>query len=225
MLVLSVGSGPTDARLDFSFRGRADGAVLGELAASLSNLRRVVPAGMVVFFPSYAMEEQFHAHCSATQTLGRLGVLFRGSTFSEYTQAVHRGERATLWAVVGGSLSEGINFADDLGRCVVVVGVPFPNAHDVVLQERVARLGQEHYTALAARALNQSIGRAIRHARDYACVVLLDARYEDNGLARAWLPQWMQQSLVPTAPFGPSIARVSSFFRGHRTAEASRVFI
>lgn len=42
-----------------------------------------------------------------------------------------------LLCVVGAKLSEGINFGDDLGRCVVILGLPYPNPTDPELQERM----------------------------------------------------------------------------------------
>ena len=78
-------------------------------------------------------------------------------------------------------MSEGINFADDLARCVVVVGLPFANPSDPELVERMRYLdahatapsaggsaggsaaGREYYENLCMRAVNQSIGeRAVR---------------------------------------------------------------
>ena len=48
-------------------------------------------------------------------------------------------ERCFLLAVVGGRLSEGINFSDGLCRCVAVVGLPYPNPSDPLLRARMAR--------------------------------------------------------------------------------------
>ena len=86
-------------------------------------------------------------------------------------------------------MSEGINFSDDMGRCVVVVGLPFANPSDPVLQEKMRYLdstlekgpdgqspGQQYYTNRCMKSVNQAIGRAIRHIGDYATILLLDKR-------------------------------------------------
>jgi len=40
------------------------------------------------------------------------------------------------------------------------------------------------------RAVNQAIGRVIRHSKDYGMIFFLDSRYRDNKFRNA-LPKWI----------------------------------
>lgn len=100
-------------------------------------------------------------------------------------QANGQRKGAMLLAVVGGKLSEGLNFSDELARLVVLVGIPFPNLASPELRERmkyVSKLaakngkspaeaknaGNELYENLAMRAVNQSIGElSFTHIDDF----------------------------------------------------------
>jgi chromosome transmission fidelity protein 1 len=44
------------------------------------------------------------------------------------------------------------------------------------------------------KAVNQSIGRAVRHKNDYATILLLDERY-NRTLTKNALPDWIKRSL------------------------------
>lgn len=54
--------------------------------------------------------------------------------------------------------------------------------------------GREWYTLQAFRALNQALGRVIRHVHDYGAIFLLDPRYDEDGYKRK-LPAWIRASL------------------------------
>ena len=57
------------------------------------------------------------------------------------------------------------------------------------------------------KAVNQSIGRSIRHARDYASIVLVDQRYARSSV-REKLPDWIASQLQICQGFGQAFAAV-----------------
>ena len=146
---------------------------------------------------------------------------------------------AVLLAVCRGKVSEGIDFSDANARAVIVVGIPYPNVKDarVELKRRYnddgARTrglltGDRWYSQQAFRALNQAVGRCLRHRNDHGAIILADERYGGTsgdqgggpggaGLARH-LPKWLRPSLRECASFEESVAGLRAFFRA-RSAE------
>lgn len=190
----------------FDFANRENPSLLSDLVNKLGILCRTVPRGLVVFFPSFAMLQTILRFLHSTQKfsfLNELKPVFseerEKDVFAAYSSYLkeHQSKGALLFAVIGGKLSEGINFSDDLGRCVAIVGMPYPNKTDVVLQEKMkyldqqkAGLGQDYYSNLCIKAVNQAIGRAFRHKEDWASVVFLDYRYCQQSI-RSRLTRWI----------------------------------
>ena len=130
-----------------------------ELGLLLCNLTTVVPEGIVVFFSSFDYEGQVYDAWKASGILDRIMKkkrVFREprkntdveSVLKEYKEtidALSNGNLkdnpalsgAVLLAVVGGKISEGINLSDGMGRCIVMVGLPYPSPSDIELMERV----------------------------------------------------------------------------------------
>jgi chromosome transmission fidelity protein 1 len=79
--------------------------------------------------------------------------------------------------------------------------------------------GKAYYQNLCMRAVNQSVGRAIRHANDYATILLLDQRYQTD--ARVWsgLPGWLKGGAAADSrgplslPFHQRLDQIRSFFK------------
>ncbi|XP_042475699.1 ATP-dependent DNA helicase DDX11 isoform X3 [Macadamia integrifolia] len=253
-----------------------------ELGRLLCNLVTVVPEGIVVFFSSFEYEGLAHDTWKASGILARIMKkkrIFREprsnadvelvlKEYKETILALSAGgpkenpviyNGAMLLAVVGGKVSEGINFSDGMGRCVVMVGLPYANPSDVELMERIKhieglgesnnsrtpvistnnescngeavqagfgilrsckRQGREYYENLCMKAVNQSIGRAIRHINDYAAILLVDSRYASDPSKRCFshptskLPQWIKDRLISTTSnYGEVQRLLRQFFK------------
>ncbi|CAK9011933.1 ATP-dependent DNA helicase DDX11 (DEAD/H-box protein 11) [Durusdinium trenchii] len=242
MACICVSKGPTGKTLQLNVGNRAKPAVMDEIGLSLVNIAGMVPNGMVVFLPSYAYLEQLIARWRATGLLQRLEArkkVFRDAKESNKAEAMlQRFDKAAqasrpgaiLFSVVGGRLSEGINFKDHLARCVVMVGLPYPNPHDPEMKAKMAYLdktkstarsqqralsSKEFYENQCMKAVNQCIGRAIRHQHDFAAVVLLDGRYAMPHVASK-LPEWIagshQEFLQAPDIFGKVVKGLAQFF-------------
>ncbi|XP_008474946.1 ATP-dependent DNA helicase DDX11-like [Diaphorina citri] len=136
ILPLILCSGPTNRKFDLTFENRTKGDTLKEIAMTITNLCTIVPKGMVCFFPSYDYEAIVYNYMRDNHFIERIAriakkkVVFRepkktsevDKVLSDYGTSVEKGG-ALMLSVIGGKLSEGLNFSDDLGRCVVVVGI------------------------------------------------------------------------------------------------------
>ncbi|KAM8861761.1 ATP-dependent DNA helicase DDX11 isoform 2-T2 [Synchiropus picturatus] len=256
ILPIVLCSGPSGQELDFTFQNRESPQMMDETGRILSNICNVVPGGVVCFFPSYEYSRRIVSHWETSGTLTRLANKKKepkkanqvDQVLNEFSRCIQRcsvsGSSLTgalLFSVVGGKMSEGINFSDDLGRCVVMVGMPYPNIKSPELQEKMAYLdkhltfhfqphtggrspGQALIENLCMKAVNQSIGRAIRHRGDYSSIVLCDHRYS-RPATLSKLPGWIKQRTNTYSSFGPAFAAMRKVRNNFQKPCARRCFI
>ncbi|KAJ6557257.1 helicase C-terminal domain-containing protein [Mycena vulgaris] len=245
-----VGKGPRGGELEYKAGKQGDETVIGELGQILLNFAALVPRGMIVFFPSYHFLNTAKAAWQKSGVLarfeGKKKVFFEPEQATQvdqvlqgYSAAVHetsesvKSKGGLLFAVIGAKLSEGLNFADDLARAVVIVGLPFANLGSPELRERMKYVKQleekratkrppgqkdaaaELYENMCMNAVNQSIGRAIRHRGDWASLILIDKRYASASI-RNKLPKWIGGKLTVADGFGQAIRELGAFYKNKR---------
>eukprot|EP00755_Sulcionema_specki_P033458 Sspe_Gene.100784::Locus_75441_Transcript_1_1_Confidence_1.000_Length_1766::g.100784::m.100784/K11273/DDX11, CHL1, CTF1; chromosome transmission fidelity protein 1 len=202
-----LAKGPRGVPFDFRHKTRSDPTLLADAGQTVINMARIAPGGMILFFTSYSYMDEVYASWEGSGKLAQLRKVkevFReprggggddlATMLRKYQAACDAARHsspgdlngAVLFSVIGGKLSEGINFSDHYGRCVIVIGMPYPNPHDIEIKEKQLAISERVGASEAAsmldiicmKAVNQSIGRAIRHKEDYAAILLLDERYQ-----------------------------------------------
>lgn len=122
---------------------------INSLGSTVLNVARIVPDGLLVFFPSYPMLNQCvnSWQCSGVWAdISRFKPIFiepRGksnfnSVIQDFYASIENSRGGCFMAVCRGKVSEGLDFADRNGRAVIITGLPFPPLMDpkVILKKK-----------------------------------------------------------------------------------------
>jgi DNA excision repair protein ERCC-2 len=183
--------------------GRRDERMYKAIAEEITRVAAAVPGNVAAFFPSYDLMERVLA-CVRWSDMPK-EVLVEKRTWSkaerdhslEWLQA-HRQTGGLIAGVLGGSLSEGVDYRDNLLSAVCIVGLPLspPTLEVEALKTYyTGKFGSEkgYEYAVVYPALNkvlQAAGRPIRGETDRAIIVLMDRRYLDKRYAAGMPPDF-----------------------------------
>ena len=234
-----VKNGVTGKKLNSSYRFRNTDEYKREIGNTIATFARVIPDGMLVFFPSYTVMSSCVELWKRTEIYRRISrckaviVEPRSSSemkasIKEYNELIADGKGAVFLAVCRGKASEGIDFANQKARAVVITGLPYAPKFDPQVHLKCKYLdGQKHsryekltgnawYSQQATRAVNQAVGRVIRHRMDYGAIILCDERFSYES-QRAGLSKWLQSKWHVCSNFGEANKELINFYRNLRT--------
>lgn len=231
VLVGVVCTGPARVALNGSYQNKGNPEYLNDLGNLVVNICRVAPEGALLVFHAYSQmslairtwqENGIYSRINREKT-----VFVEPRNAGELTEVMQQFEATTLsntggavlFCVCRGKVTEGVDLADNQCRLVMMAGVPYPATQDrkVILKREFLDSknrgdGGKWYVQEAARTVNQTIGRAIRHRNDYGSILLLDERYRSY-VGTDSLPGWVQGHVKMYPQFGPVVKDVTDFFR------------
>jgi ATP-dependent DNA helicase DinG len=162
-----------------------------------------------VLFTSYNNLRQVHQVASAELEYPILvqGTAPRSSLLREFKATPH----AVLFAT--SSFWQGVDVVGEALSCVIIDKLPFASPGDPITSARIeainARGGSafgDYQIPLAILALQQGLGRLIRHRQDRGVLAVLDPRLRTMGYGRRFLAS------LPPAPVTHDIQSIERFF-------------
>lgn len=204
---------------------------------TILELSKVTPGGLLIFFPSYRLMnlciEFWKQNDTWSQIEEQKPIILDSTIKKEFIAAMKQyklkinepnSKGAIFMAILRGKVSEGLDFADMYGRAVMIVGIPFGPCKDPKVklkqsylndnrtQENEMLSGNEWYTLDAIKAVNQAIGRVIRHKNDFGAILLCDTRFNEN---KTHISSWIKKHLTlsrSSENFDSMIGQLTQFF-------------
>ncbi|XP_043267015.1 regulator of telomere elongation helicase 1 homolog isoform X2 [Venturia canescens] len=232
-----LSEGPDGFQLNSSFNTRNDPKYISSLGRTIYNFSCLVPHGLLVFFPSYPVMKKCRDDWQSiglwSKIADRKPIYVEPQSKDGFTNIMNEFyekirdpscKGAIFLAVCRGKVSEGLDFANANGRAVIITGLPYPPLKDprVMLKQRYldenrvkqkeGLSGQQWYQLEASRAVNQAIGRIIRHRNDYGAILLCDCRFGSTQF-KSQLSAWLRPHIKHFNNFGVITKDLRMFFR------------
>ncbi|KAI6109813.1 hypothetical protein F5141DRAFT_1188740 [Pisolithus sp. B1] len=215
-LPLVITRGSDQVAISSRFEVRNDPAVVRNFGSILVEYSKIVPDGIVAFFPSYLYMESIVA---AWNDMGILNEVWKNKlifvetpdanetsiALENYRRACDNGRGAVLLSVARGKVSEGIDFDHNYGRAVIMFGVPYQYTESRILKARLEylrdayRIRESEFLGFdAMRNAAQCVGRVLRGKTDWGLMIFADKRFA-RADKRAKLPRWINQYITEVA--------------------------
>ncbi|KAH1178818.1 hypothetical protein KIL84_000149 [Mauremys mutica] len=235
----TVGAGPKGRKLHATFQHTETFEFQDEVGALLLSVCQTVGQGVLCFLPSYKLLDKLKDRWMHTGLWRNLELVktviaepqggdkadFDALLQIYYNAIKYKGGKdgALLIAVCRGKVSEGLDFSDDNARAVITIGIPFPNVKDLQVElkrkyndqhskTRGLLPGSQWYEIQAYRALNQALGRCIRHKKDWGALVLVDDRFRSNpNKYITGLSKWIRQQIQHHENFSTALDSLDAF--------------
>ncbi|GFG37048.1 hypothetical protein Cfor_05438, partial [Coptotermes formosanus] len=237
----ALGCGPRGKELQASYRLTDMTDFRQELGNTIIQVCKVIPYGVLCFLPSYGLLEALRQHWLMSGIWDELEVHkevlceMRGNrdflpTIQAYYNSVRQcelglGKGPLLFAIMRGKVSEGLDFADNRARGVITVGIPYPHLLDIQVGlkkryndaniKRGLKSGAEWYETQAYRALNQALGRCIRHRNDWGALIIIDRRFLTEERHLQGLSKWIRRRMQRFPTFEKLHYSLKNFVQYH----------
>lgn len=219
IFVASIKRGHLGQELCGTYKVVESSSYLEQITKIIENISgRLNGGGTLVFVPNYSFLDKITAKFKNAFVEPRSGSKKFAEVIKAYQERVKSCKGAIFFCVYRGKAAEGINFQDEYARAVIAIGIPFPSIKDpqIVLKKEYNDInggsfnGRIWYETQAYRAINQAVGRIVRHSNDWGAVYLLDSRFSVPR-NRDLLSSWVSTNLKMYTNFEESLDDFTKF--------------
>jgi DNA excision repair protein ERCC-2 len=196
------------------FKKRTD-LMLAKWKSYVEAISNSSQGNMAVFFTSYGLMRKV---ASLTKT-NRTAIMEEPHTKrNDVIERLANSSNNLLYGVMGAKLSEGMDYPDNILKCVVAVGLPYAtwDAYQGslidYLEQQFPGNGRTYaYLTPAILRLVQACGRVHRSSKDRGCIVMLDERITQPHI-RGQLPSYYQKEMITVESPSDCAERIESFW-------------